>query len=289
MRLSRFAGCRYLHSPFPSIAHNVGSAEDWAQRWERFLNLGDEEATVPKNAELVPLADVLRDPEAYAGRPVVVASTQFHLPLRGVTHLQNALQPVLRARYRRAGKAHVPMHHGPTGSINVAIHLRRGDVSETRNPNRYVADEQILRSIARLRTAAAPFGRPLHINLYSEGTAGQFQAFADAGCGLHISEDPFETLHNMIVADILLLGRGNFSQLAGVLSEGIVISPPRAWNDPSHLWSGQLPERWSNWLNRRKNGELPIGPLRRALLARAGWLEKCAYRMRRLRERWTAA
>src|SRR3546814_2874244 len=35
MVLARFAGCRYVHSPFASMAHAPGEPADWAQRLER--------------------------------------------------------------------------------------------------------------------------------------------------------------------------------------------------------------------------------------------------------------
>ena len=36
MAMARFARCRYLHSPFTSVAHAEGMPEDWARRWESF-------------------------------------------------------------------------------------------------------------------------------------------------------------------------------------------------------------------------------------------------------------
>src|SRR5262245_5531941 len=41
LAMARLSGCRYLHSPFTSMAHAEGPREDWAQRWEAFFNFGD--------------------------------------------------------------------------------------------------------------------------------------------------------------------------------------------------------------------------------------------------------
>lgn len=267
MMLARFAGCRYLHSPFVSMHHAEGTPEDWAGRWEGFFNLGDGEASVPPDAELVPLAAAIEDPDAYTGRPIVVFRPLFSLPDEAAP-IGERLRGELRRKYWRSPKTAIPSHRSPSG-FTVAIHLRRGDVTPIQSGHRYVRDDTILRHIARLRRAVAPLGRPLTLNLYSEGDIAEFGAFADAGCNLHISADPFETLHNMVTADILVSAPSNFSYVAALLCRGIVLDHRR-----------RAPP-FSNFLRRRADASIPVKQLRRALLSRMGWMERCAYRVRR--------
>jgi hypothetical protein len=267
MLMARFAGCRYLHSPFVSMDHAEGAREDWAQRWERFLNFGDDETLVPEDAEMVSLSAAIGDPAAYAGRPIVVVERAFILPNDVPTEINESLRSDLRARYWRSPKTAIPSHRAATG-FTVAIHLRRGDVNTALNSYRYIPDEIVLRNIARLRQALAPFGRPITLNLYSEGAVADFAAFADAGCTLHISEDPFETLHNMVTADILVGGNSSFSHLAALLSRGIVLDRRRR------------PPRCLDVLRRRADGTISIKLVRRALRNRMGWLERQLYRAR---------
>src|SRR5258705_5067241 len=80
MAMARFARCRYLASTFTSVAHAEGMPEDWARRWESFLNFGDGETLVPEGAELVSLASVIQAPGNYAGRPVIIVERVFGLP-----------------------------------------------------------------------------------------------------------------------------------------------------------------------------------------------------------------
>jgi hypothetical protein len=276
MVLARHLGCRYLHSPFTKVAHHLGTPQEWAQRWESFLGMGEGESTVAQDAERVRLRQLVRAPEAYRGRPIVVSEPQFRLPRRAVAPALEALRYDLRTRYWGHGKASIPLHAGTAGSVTVAVHVRRGDVTPTSWTERYIPDEAVLRAVARLRAALAPFGRPLHINIYSEGTREQFRAYAAQGCHLHIDDDPFETFHNLVAADILLAGRSKFSRVAGLLSTGIVVSPSAYWSGLSH------------WVRRRRDGELSVAGLRRAGLVRAGWAERgllCA----RLCSHWFAA
>jgi hypothetical protein len=269
MAMARFVGCSYLHSPFASVAHAEGTPQDWARRWESFLNFGDGEALVPTDAELVPMSVALHDPDAYRGRPIVIVEPVFDLSGEVGVAIRDGLRGALRAKYWRSPKAAIPSHRAPQG-LTAAVHLRRGDVSLTRNANRYAHDEVVLRQIARLRDAVAPFGRMLTVNLYSQGSVEDFRAFTDAGCILHVSEDTFESFHNMVTADILVNATSTFSYVAGLLSRGIVLDHRRA-------------PGFSNWVSRRGNGDISIKRVRQALLARSGWLERCAFRIRR---RW---
>lgn len=267
MMLARFAGCRYLHSPFARMHHAEGTPEDWARQWEAFFNFDDGETSVPADAELVQLAAAIERPDTYAGRPIVVFRPLFNLPGEAA-QIGEGLRGELRRKYWRSSKATIPSHCSVAG-FTAAIHLRRGDVTLIASGHRFVRDDTMLRHIARLRRAVAPLGRPLTLNLYSEGDTADFGAFADAGCNLHISEDPFETLHNMVTADILLSAPSNFSYIAALLSQGIVLDHRRR-APPS-----------SNFQRRRADANISIKQLRRALLSRMGWMDRCAYRVRR--------
>jgi hypothetical protein len=266
MMLARYAGCRYYHMPFARMAHAEGSLEQWAERWERFFNLGDGEVPVPAGAELVPLSAIVANPAAYADRAVVVADRLFHLPYAAAP-AGEALRTDLRARYWRSPKDGIASHRAPHG-LTIAVHLRRGDVGPQSHAHRYVPDEAMLREIGRMRRALAPLGRPLAFNLYSEGDAADFRAFAEAGCALHISGDPFEALHNMVTADVLLGSPSNFSYMAGLLSRGIMVD--------ARMRTVPL----SNWVRRNGKRDVPVRRLRRALARRLSWPARCAYRLR---------
>jgi len=261
MVLGRLAGLPYRHTPFTTMSHVIGDPKEWARSWERFFALGHGETPVAPDADTVSLAAMVSDPAAYADRPVVIQEPVYRLQRVRAWPIQEALRATLRARYRLNSKAAIPLHRGPPGSLTAAIHMRRGDVTPGHSW-RYVADERILRSIERLRAAIGGIGRSVHVNLYSEGEPADFPAFAQAGCRLHISTDTQEAFHNMVLADILVRAPGNFSELAGLLSKGIVIAPS-VHSAPS-----------SNCLLRRANGDFSIKGLQRMLLSRAGWLER---------------
>jgi hypothetical protein len=268
MVLARLIGRPYRHTPFATMSHAIGDPQDWARSWERFLALGHGETPVPPDAEIIPLAAMVSDPVAFTDRPVVIQEPVYRLERLTAGAVQETLRATLRARYRVNDKSAIARHRGPAGALTAAIHVRRGDVTPD-HPWRYVGDDRILRSIERLQRAIAAIGRAVQVNLYSEGDPADFRAFADQGCRLHIGTDTYETFHNLVAADILIRAPGNFSELAGLLSEGIVIAPSKH--------ATQL----SNCLLRRANGDFSIKGLQRLLLAQAGWLERRRFDARR--------
>lgn len=267
LAVAQSIGCRYLHSPFTFMEHAEGTPEEWAARWEAFLNFGDGELSVPEHVEMVPLAAPVEDPAAYRDRPIVIAQTAYG-PSNAVPAISDSTRDTLRAKYWRSPKAALVSHRAVDG-LTVAFHLRRGDVSPRRCAIRYMSDEVALRQIDRLRRALAPFGHAITINLYSVGTLDDFRPFADAGCHLHISQDTFEAFHNMVTADILVNAQSTFSHVAALLSEGIVVDPRLG------------ARRFSNWIKCRPNGDIWIKRTRRALLERMSILSRWAYHVRR--------
>lgn len=227
--------CRYLHSPFSNVAHAEGDAASWAARWETFLGLGQEEAMLPADAELVPIKEFAaayrRNRRHVHGPRAVVQSGNFGF--REILETRRSLLPRLRAKYHANDKTGIPLHRRD-GAVNVAVHVRRGDI-RSGNHGRHVPDAAVLNTIARVRAAVAAIGREASINLFSEGRPDQFRAYEEAGCALHLSTDTFAAFHNLVAADLLVSAPSAFSHLAALLSEGIVLNPNDQWD---------LGERW---------------------------------------------
>lgn len=112
--------------------------------------------------------------------------------------------------------------------INVAIHIRRGDVTEQgRYKVRWVADCVYQNVIDQVRVV---YPNAL-FHIYSDGTQHDLRAFISNDVMVHSRENVFETFHRMVSTDILMPGQSAFSVLAGHLCGGIIIA--RAW---SPMW-----------------------------------------------------
>ena len=256
-------GARYLHTPFAQMAHRVDATrEEWAARWERFLNLGHGEPRVPRNARIIPARDLLTRPETLAKPGTVVAASYFHWREFQTPEALDRLRPLLRQKYFSRSKSGVRIHRGAPGGLMVAIHVRRGDITEDRR-DFYTHNDLVMNTIEGVRAVARDLGRTLHLNLFSEGPEDMFAPFAAADCTLHLDRDPFEALHNMVSADILVQAKSSFSYLAGMIATGIVLHERYATNAAGDAFYRHAPD----WIVRDGTGAFDRDALRRRLLS----------------------
>lgn len=250
--------CRYLHTPFRTIAHAEGDPVSWAARWEAFLGLGHGETAVPDDALLAPLRQFVRahrrDPSRMDDPRTVVRAPHFSAAGVQDADAYQRLMPKLRAKYYSSDKSALPLFR-EEDAITVAVHVRRGDIAAGRR--RYIPDAPILNTIAGLRSVIGSIGRKAHINIFSQGTADMFRPYRDAGCHVHLDTDPFVSFHNLVTADVLVAAPSSFSHLAALLGDGAVVKP-----------TGNLSAS-GRWIGRSADGQLDRAKLVDFLAARA--------------------
>ena len=101
-------------------------SEEWAARWERFLNLGHGDRRVPRGARIIPARDLLTRPETLAKPGTVVAAPYFIWREFQAPGALERLRPLLDGSPISRPKSGVRIHRGASGSLMVAIHVRRG-------------------------------------------------------------------------------------------------------------------------------------------------------------------
>lgn len=206
----------YVHSPFFKISHNYERSKSWESTWESFLNLGNgypqiSDFSKSKITEIefskFKSADQLSTDRIYRFPRLGPLSSKYF----------DYFHPVLlRHRFNFHS-----FHHSSSlnpNNFNIAIHIRRGDVSLDKNPkhrNRYTENNLILRTISQLRSLFE--GPDTVFHLYSEGTADQFQQFVSTDTILHLDESPFDSLVQMIKSDVFVTAKSSFSRLAAYL------------------------------------------------------------------------
>ena len=125
--------------------------------------------------------------------------------------------------------------HLVPGRINVAVHLRRGDVSTMAEKHlgnwklRFVSEDWFTRIMDAIPQVGLRYPPSFHI--YSQGQVSDFPELAErTDVVFHLDADEKETMLNMIKADILLMSPSGFSFLAGLLSEGLKIARIPWWH-----------------------------------------------------------
>lgn len=149
-----------------------------------------------------------------------------------------------REQFERRGEwQSLPLHH-LEGKLNVAVHLRRGDVvgmAAERSSNwnqRFVSEEYFVKIMEEVKAVAE--SRDVCFHIYSQGALEDFPLVRDRNdCVFHLNADEKETLLNMARASVLIMSPSGFSYLAAMLSTGLKIA--------RYPWWHHLPEN-SQWV-----------------------------------------
>lgn len=125
--------------------------------------------------------------------------------------------------------------HTIEGKLNIAVHLRRGDVAQMASAKtgdwqeRYVSEEWFVNVMEAVREAVEY--RPVAYHIYSQGSPNDFPLVKGRpDCQFHLDAGEEETLLNMSRADLLIMSPSGFSYLAAMLSEGIKIARYPWWH-----------------------------------------------------------
>ena len=261
---SRALGICYAHTPFECMEHAPDNSRDWARRWEELLNLGDHEVAADDlGLEPVPLDELIWKPERWNDQPLLVHVHHAHDFTDQWIDAYRLVIPLLRKRYRGFRRNQSAKASDPN-QVDVAVHVRRGDVNPDSNCDRYTPNEHVLRLVQTIARLLADYGLRPRLALYSEGQPDSFRDFADFGCTLLLNEDARKTFQSLVSADVLVMAKSSFSYTAALLSEGVKIYEP-FWHPPMAEWvsveqGGQLDDvaflsQLLGYLQRRGAGE----------------------------------
>jgi hypothetical protein len=213
-------GVTYTHTPFTQIEHTSGPQE--VERWETTFALGTgHELATSFGLPVIKLKTYARRPALWFQR-IIVAIPHAH---DYTDHAGETYEWLLARRGKKTFNQR----------LEIAIHLRRGDVSPTRNADRYTPDNKILDLIEMLKRALQHVSPQPEFHIYSQGIAEDFEAYARLGCRMHLNDDALNDLLSMSKADILVIAKSSFSYVAGLLNQGIVIYEP-FWHRPVAHW-----------------------------------------------------
>lgn len=135
----------------------------------------------------------------------------------------------LRANYDYARKESPMTTYFDYGKLNVAIHIRRGDVTENGEYKvRWVGNNVYKNVMNQIRSQF----ENVAFHIYSDGTRENLSDLDHEDTVLHLKTNIFETFHQMVSSDMLMPGQSAFSVLAAHLFRGTILA--RGW---SPIWS----------------------------------------------------
>jgi hypothetical protein len=184
----------YVHAPFVRCRRHPDPDPVVA---EKFFNLGHGELKISDVKDVKVVSDYKffsKNPNAY-------------LEILGL----------IKARYRMSEK-HCFYNRNV---VNVAFHVRRGDVKGGR---RFTSNKDILKIYNKIINLLPD----AKFHLFSEGLFDDFREFSDIE--LHLNEDALTTFHHLVMANILVMAKSSFSYSAALYSDGIKIYDPNPKN-----------------------------------------------------------
>ncbi len=237
--LARTYGLTFAHHPFLRSYHCPDAD------WEAFLGFGEGE---------VQATELLRDKslvKVYLP-PLALTSPQNHLILSRlinrvyrqdnvVFHLgtgvylgsdieQAEVMPsVYQHKYQAARRRSRVAETFDQRHLHVAVHIRRGDLALLKDAlgeqwdKRWIDLSYYTNVLGDLLSALATYRTQVHI--FSDGTAdelAELESFPNTR--LHLGDDPIESFHAMVIADVLVVSTSAFAICAGKICGGIKLA-----------------------------------------------------------------
>lgn len=213
----------YVHKQFYRMHHNDENVENFPVVMNNFINL----------------EHVFRSYNSLSNNEI----SQLHQVKEGY-FVHGSLKPEMFYNDKVIEKLRKCYYSNPKPDIsdiyksdkfNVAIHIRRGDVSMSKYPSRFTSNDQY---ITLLKNQVWPENVQFH--LFSEGVKEDFNdiisEFPDIQ--LHISENIQTTFHLLVEADHLIISKSSYCYCAALLNinkvDGTFIKS--WWHKPLKKW-----------------------------------------------------
>jgi hypothetical protein len=119
----------------------------------------------------------------------------------------------------------------PNIIVDIVIHIRRGDVTFEKYPNRYTENTVYISIINKLKIL---YPNRI-ITIVSEGSLEDFKDFP-SGCNYILNKDICISFHTLVIANILIMSKGAFSYCAAILNRNIIYYQD-FWLHPLDNWS----------------------------------------------------
>ena len=268
--LANYFDMTYVDMNIESISHEPAdlSQEAYGKAGERFFGLGEKQLkfeSVRGSAHVhyvKHLEDLSHEPGTLnvlgtekrnwkrkllrrPGRMRPLATPDLELQLAGIApdlktpaDVFVPIQEQLRKVYDCGPSRRVKTDY-ESDRLDVAIHIRRGDIVADQLWRRFTPNAYYSSVIRQLKTLLED--QPFRVHIFSETKPKpslldeDFSPFEDLGCCMHLDEDVFETVHHLVTADVLVTSRSSFSYVPGVLSRGVVLYEP-FWHSPMSSW-----------------------------------------------------
>ena len=198
--MSGIAFCKYnkytyIHTPFTRMQHNVDIA-----KLNKFIGVNNDHL---KCNNLLPSKNDKIIEQIF--------SKEVHWHKNPSIYYTNEVLQMIRNWYFSTEKPNI-------GNIDIAIHIRRGDVSKKRNNTRYTDNSVYIKIIKHLRIKYPSYT----ITIFSEGKYDDFKELGLEEKNFKLNIDICETFHSLACAKVLITSISSFSYCAALINANTV-------------------------------------------------------------------
>jgi hypothetical protein len=219
----------YCHTPFKEVEHYVDK-ESAAIEWENFFSLGKDEICIKDirvgdldvvHIETPTWDEILQFTNKSNTLFVVQHCHNFadHFPDRYLDMKDRILE-----KYMSSSKEEYTSYYKPD-KINIAVHVRRGDVYKHR-VNRYTDNQFYKDLLIDIVSILDSLQLDASIHLFSQGLPEDFGDLNELDLTFHLDECTYTTFYNLTSADILVMAKSSFSYATALFSNSIKIYQP---------------------------------------------------------------
>lgn len=234
LAFARRVGVPFFARPMVEVAHAPdGLDAPWVTRWNETFNpaswgppLGDR-TVVPVTSARQALRLLTQDPS------IVVGAPHFHDFTDAFPESYLPVLPSLRNAWSPYGSSASTLFDSRV--INVAVHVRRGDVSlhDRDMRARFTSTAKLAAVISSIRESNPTVA--MHTHVFTESPTYDLLDLESQTCTLHTSPDVFEVLRHLVGADVFIMAKSSLSFVAALIAQGVVIYEP-FWHSPLPTW-----------------------------------------------------
>ena len=207
--LSGIAYCNYknyiyFHTPFTEMEHNID-----INKANEFIGINKDYVLYDINCNIIEL------PYIY----------EVHKSNSPSIYYTDSVLEYIRNCYYSSKKPDIC-------EVDIAIHIRRGDVTNDKNVERYIKNDVYTIIINKLKQKYPGY----IITIFSEG---KYEDFKDLGLEenyFKLNTDVFETFHSLVSSKVLIMGFSSFSYSAGIINSNTVYHYDTFWHKKLDNW-----------------------------------------------------
>jgi len=226
MAYCKYKDYEYIHNPIYRMHHNDKNMENYPTYMNNFIHIESKYRSISQlsNYETTILHKMKEGPFVHGS-----LHTEYF-------YNQEFLKDI-KTIYFTKEKPSLSYYEN---SKNLAIHIRRGDVTASKYPNRYISNQVYIDLLKQLDNQFNLQNYQIH--LFSQGEYNDFidiiESFPNNLFYFHLNEGIQETFHALVMADILILSKSSFSYCAGLLNSKMVIANliTKWWHKPLKQW-----------------------------------------------------